>query len=226
MRGEISGIEAPVNKRAPKRQISEKTAVKRAERQIVKRRKLLEAAAKIIGQHGYAGCSVSRIASKARIAHGTFYLYFKSQQELFDMILPTVGLAMLDEISNAIGDATDPIEIERRGFGANVQYTIDHVYMNRVLFEGQLYTPSGYETYFSEITKSYVRSLKKSVNTGQFANASDEELTHIATMLINARTGLLFKITKETRKDLDFVESLVASYIKFVKRGLDVKRSS
>lgn len=214
----------PAEARTPpkRRQLSERAAIRRAERQQSTRRKLLEAAARIIGQHGYAGCSVARITRKARIAHGTFYLYFKSQQELFDTILPTVGLEMLDDIAEAVGDERDPMEIERLGFTANVKYTAEHLFMNRVLYEAQLFSPSGYATYFSEINRRYVRSLRRSVQHGHFADATESELETVAAMVVGARTALLFKINKETVGIPGFQAELIDSYLKFVRKGLDI----
>ena len=205
-----------------KRQLSEKAAIRRAERQHSTRRKLLEAAARIIGQHGYAGCSVARITRKARIAHGTFYLYFQSQQELFDTILPTIGLEMLDDIAQAIGNTRDPMEVERLGFTANVKYTSEHLFMNRVLYEAQLYSPSGYTTYYAEIVRRYVGSLKRTIKSGQFADASDDELAIVATMIVGARTHLTFKITKDTVNVPGFQAELIDTYLKFVRKGLDL----
>jgi AcrR family transcriptional regulator len=44
---------------------------------------LLDAAARVFAQHGYAGASVDRIAERARLSKGTFYWHFKSKEELF-----------------------------------------------------------------------------------------------------------------------------------------------
>jgi AcrR family transcriptional regulator len=196
-------------------------AARRAERLHSTRRKLLDAAARIIGQHGYANCSVARVTRKARIAHGTFYLYFQSQQELFDTLLPTLGLEMLDEIAQAVGNASDPMEVERLGFTANVKYTSAHLYMNRVLYEAQVFSPEGYAAYFSQIYKGYVRSLQRTLKHGQFSGASEAELTLVARMIVSARMGLTFRITRETAGIPGFLDELVETYLKFVCRGLD-----
>jgi AcrR family transcriptional regulator len=44
---------------------------------------LLNAAAHVFAQHGYAGASVDRIAARAHLSKGTFYWHFKSKEDLF-----------------------------------------------------------------------------------------------------------------------------------------------
>jgi AcrR family transcriptional regulator len=48
-----------------------------------KKNRILEAAAQIFAQKGYAGASVADIALKAEIGKGTVYEYFKSKEDLF-----------------------------------------------------------------------------------------------------------------------------------------------
>lgn len=198
------------------------TAGRRAERQIATRRKILDAAARIIGRYGYVGCSVARVTAKARMAHGTFYLYFKSQQQLFDTILPTLGGEMLASIGEAIGHEADPMEVERFGFTANVAYTAAHPYMNRVLYEAQLFAPKAYSTWLDGITESYVRSFKRTLTRGAFIEASDAQLHMVAMMIVNARTALLFRIDSKTAAQPGFVTDMIETYLRFVKNGLGI----
>lgn len=198
------------------------TAAKRAERQVSTRRKILDAAARVIGRYGYAGCSVARVTAKARMAHGTFYLYFKSQQQLFDVILPTLGGEMLDSIARAIGEETDPLAVERLGFTANIAYTAEHPYMNRVLYEAQLFAPKAYRKWLDGITESYVRSFKRTLTNGPFHNATDEQLSMVAKMIVSARTALLFRIDSKTAAQPGFVDDTIEVYLKFVSQGLAI----
>jgi AcrR family transcriptional regulator len=197
-------------------------AKRREERQTATRRKILDAAARVIGRHGYGGCSVARVTTKARMAHGTFYLYFKSQQQLFDTILPTLGAEMLASIAAAVGDATDPIEVERRGFTANIAYTASHPYMNRVLYEAQLFAPKAYHDWLENIAQRYIRSFKRTLKTGPFADASDEQLHMLAIMIVNARTALLFRIDRKTASESHIIKNSIETYLEFVTHGLGI----
>jgi AcrR family transcriptional regulator len=62
------------------------------------RRALLQAAAEVVGEVGYADASISSITQRCGIAQGTFYNYFKSRQDLFDQLLPDVGSGMREPV--------------------------------------------------------------------------------------------------------------------------------
>ncbi|WBX86134.1 TetR/AcrR family transcriptional regulator [Sphingosinicella microcystinivorans] len=152
---------------------------------------LIEAAGKLIGEHGYAGCSIARLTLSVGIAHGAFYLHFSSQQDLFDQILPTLGTEMADEIGNAVRDCKNVVEAERRGFLANFEYLNRHPYMYRVMAEAELFAPQAYMLYQQSAVEKYAKSLKRNMAPELAAGFELEELKVIATALIGARINLL-----------------------------------
>src|SRR5271163_1767822 len=76
-----------------------KPKLTRAERNDEVKRRLFDAAAKIVGRLGYAEASVARITELAEVAQGTFYNHFGNRQELLDQLLPTIGRQMVDFIA-------------------------------------------------------------------------------------------------------------------------------
>src|SRR5271169_1219255 len=92
---------------------SPKPKLSRAERNDEVKRRLFDAAAKVVGRLGYAEASVARITELAEVAQGTFYNHFENRQELLDQLLPTIGLQMIDfiaERTNAARSARQEIE--------------------------------------------------------------------------------------------------------------------
>src|SRR3990172_2023132 len=55
-----------------------KRGTPRAVRSEVTRNALLDAAAAVVGESGYASAAVSRITARAGVAQGTFYNYFSN----------------------------------------------------------------------------------------------------------------------------------------------------
>jgi len=188
----------------------------RGAKQEEKRRRLIDAAAAVIGRHGYAGCSIDRITAKARVAHGAFYLHFRSQQELFDSIVPTLYSEMLRRIAEAISEATDFREVERQGFRANLKFSIDRPHINRVLWEAELYAPYAYRTYMDHVLDRYTASLRRSKANGSLAGFDDHELRFLAIMLIGARTQLTRSIARLDAVSSDDFEAICAIYDKLV----------
>lgn len=184
------------------------------------RTKLIEAAGKTIGKYGYSGCSIARVTTRAKMAHGTFYLHFSSQKDLFDAVLPTLGASMLQVIGQAIHDAADLIDLERRGFQANFDYLTKHPYMYRVLTEAELYAPEAFQHHVDAMVGGYARSLRRSLPAGLADRVDAEELRTIATMLIGARTYLLMRYGVANNAVKPLPPGKLESYLKFVSHGL------
>lgn len=206
----------PVETKPRKRQRSQ-TQIQRNE---ATRLQLLEAAGSVIGKYGYAGCTIARITAKTKIAHGTFYSHFSSQQDLFDNILPVLGGRMLSSIAAAIHDPKDIIDLERRGFQANFEYLTKYPYMYRLLAEAELYAPEAYLQHQNNIINGYTRSLRRSKFAHQLEDYEDDELETIAAMLVGARTYLLVRygVVKHIVKPLP--EGKIESYLKFIAHGI------
>jgi len=193
---------------------------RRLQRNEQTRQKLLDAAARVIGRYGYAGCTIARVTARAKIAHGTFYLHFGSQQELFDSVLPTLGSNMLDEIGHAIRSSTDIVDLERRGFEANFDYLAKHSYMYRVLSEAELYAPHAFHRHLDAMVQSYTRSLRRSREAGQLSRFENDELETVATMLIGARTYMLMRFGVRNGIIRERLDDRLETYLKVVAKGI------
>lgn len=82
----------------------------RAEKSAENRQSLLRAAAEVVGEVGYREASIARITQRAGLAQGTFYLYFESQQDLFDQLLPTIGSELLEDLAERVHGARDILD--------------------------------------------------------------------------------------------------------------------
>ncbi len=152
---------------------------------------LLQAAAEVIGEHGFAGCSISRVTERAGIAHGAFYNHFESQQAMFEQLLPAHGRLMTMAIMKAIRGAQDVVEIERRGFAANLEYLETHPYMFRLHNESMLFANEAFVMAQEDLADGYVRSLIRNLPEDRKSLYTHEELRMFSVMLIGARTHLV-----------------------------------
>ena len=196
-----------------------KKEVKRA----ANKAQIIHAAARIIGRYGYANCSVARIAAKTKIAHGTFYLYFSSQQELFDELLPALSDENLAAIGNAVKDATSVVEMEEKGLRANLAYLKKHPYLWRVATEAQIYAPKAFERHFEELNRRYSRALMRIYNVDP-ASASEEEkhiFQAIAAILEGARDRLFKRYGIKDSKFIGLSEDDIDLYLQFTIGALN-----
>jgi len=204
--------------------VAVKTARRRSPRQERKneatRLCLLESAAHIVGEHGYAGCTIARVTERAGVAHGTFYLHFASQQAMFDELLPVLGAQMLEHIGRAIRSSKDEVDLERKGFKANLDYLVQHPYMYRVLSEAELFAPKAFKQHLDAMAQSYTRSLQRSMSEAHMADYKESELETLATMLIGARTYLLMRYGVDNYTIKGVSKDKLETYLQFISKGI------
>ena len=79
-----------------------------------KYQRILDAAIEVIAQHGYASSRVTDIASRARVADGTIYLYFQSKEELLMEAINSAFAGFLTRARAELQHLHDPRERLRR----------------------------------------------------------------------------------------------------------------
>src|SRR5260370_9469777 len=88
---------------APETKSGKVAKLNRVERNAWTKRKIFDAATKIVGKYGYAEASVARITEEAGVAQGTFYNHFENRQELLNQLLPKIGMDMVHFIPPRTG---------------------------------------------------------------------------------------------------------------------------
>ncbi len=91
-----------------------------------KRQRILEAAIQVFSENGFFNSRVSEIATRAGVADGTIYLYFKSKEQILREALDGAFNSFFEEVQAAIAKLDDPREQLRtiashhlRGLGSN-----------------------------------------------------------------------------------------------------------
>ncbi len=192
----------------------------RQERAETLRLKILSAAAKVVGQYGYADASIGRITEEADIAQGTFYLYFESRQAIFDVLLPHVGADMLVFIGEKVRGARDYLDVEERGFRAFFEYLRLNPGFFRVLSEAEVAAPVAHAAHVKLMNDRHVKSLKRSLDNGEIKNFDASELESLAYVLQSARSYLyLCHIKGKGLRKLP--EKVVETYMKLVRSGVN-----
>ena len=87
-----------------------------------KRRALLDAAYELFLERGTAKTSVEDITSRAKVAKGTFYLYFQDKGAVMQALLGRVSYQLLSEACMAVERQT-----ERQTFPDKMVAVIDHI---------------------------------------------------------------------------------------------------
>jgi AcrR family transcriptional regulator len=195
------------------------TKLNRVERNAWTKRRIFDAATKIVGKYGYAEASVARITEEAGVAQGTFYNHFENRQQLLDQLLPKIGIDMVRFIRERTGTAqTARQEIER--FSAFFDFIREVPEFLRILNEAEFFAPIGYQKHFDNISTAYVRILKRAQLAGTIENYSDEEFEAIVQMLMGARGYLSRRYSYSGGAVTAVPDHVISAYQKLVTRGL------
>jgi AcrR family transcriptional regulator len=197
-----------------------KPKLSRAERNDEVKRRLFDAAAKVVGGLGYAEASVARITELAQVAQGTFYNHFQNRQELLDQLLPTIGLQMIAFIQERTNAAAPGAAKETERFRAFFEFLRVVPEFLRILNEAEVFAPRGYQRHLDNIATAYVRSLKRGRNAGDVDDYTDQELEVIVHILMGAR-GYLCRRYAYTEGSAHAVpEYVISAYEKLLGSGL------
>lgn len=197
-----------------------KKRLSREEKAEETRRALFRAAAKVVGDYGYADASISRITSEANIAQGTFYNYFETRQDLFDQLLPEVGGNMLDHIKEQVETSVSGVERELQRLTAYFDYLHENPEFYRILNEAEIFAPKAHEKHFQMLIAGYMSAFRRSRDRDELQNYSDEELEVIAYILLAARGYLSLGYAVRGGRSRKVPPQVYSAYEKIVSSGL------
>ncbi|WP_210261056.1 TetR/AcrR family transcriptional regulator [Enterovirga aerilata] len=192
----------------------------RSDRVKANRVALMRAAADLIGERGYEETSVGRITERAGLAHGTFYRYFESRQDLFDELLPTVGNELLQQLRARVSGARDVLDLEERGFRGFFDFLVEHPGFYRLLNEAETAAPAAFQEHIDNLARHYVSALERSRARGELPGFEARELEVLAFILMAARFYIYLRFSKVEGGAGPIPDWVVAAYMKFVTFGL------
>lgn len=171
--------------------VSGKKIGRRATKAEATRRFLIDAAFLVVGEYGFADTTIARITSRARVAQGTFYNYFSSQQDLFEQLLPSLGQALIEHLEARIGAAANLAEFQRHCLTGFVDFIRESSVFYRILVEAEVYVPKAHRRYLVDITNWHRKALKQFVAVGAIDGFDERELEVLAYSIVAMHHYLL-----------------------------------
>lgn len=196
------------------------TRTARADRAHEIGRRLIDAAAKVVGAEGYANASVAKITAMAEVAQGTFYNYFASQQDLFDHLLPELGGEMLDYIRSRLKGIDDSFAREEAGFRAFFAFLQQRPEFYRILNEAETFSPKAFRAHMRNMADGYLRALRRSHGKGELPGFDDRELEVIVYALLAARNYIAFRYVAGDGRARTPPAWVSDAYVKLVTGGM------
>jgi AcrR family transcriptional regulator len=185
-----------------------------------RREQVLRHAKRIFARKGYHRTNVADIIGRARIARGTFYLYFQNKKDLFEELLEQV----LTELSARIlrlkvgPDSPNPVEQLR----ANLRRVVTYVLEERELTDILLNHSTGFDSdldnkilnFYDRIAALIQRSLDLGIEM-QLVRKTDTRA--IAYSILGAIKEVIALLSRDGAADAD---QLVETVLDFGLRGV------
>ncbi len=183
------------------------------------RERILDAAEKEIGGRGFAEASISTITGEAKVAQGTFYVYFRTKEDVMRELVLRMGRRLRRHLTLSIVDAPDRLEAERRGLRAFLEFVRANPNLYRVVAEAQFVDPEVYRRYYEDFAKSYGTALRTGARRGEISKG-DAEVRAWALMGLSDMIGMRYALW-DSKLKLDQVSDAA---FELIAKGLEPRR--
>ena len=185
-------------------------------------REILECAKQVFAERGFHKASINDIIQRANIARGTFYLYFRGKQEVFDSILDEALEELRARITRIDVDTpdADPPQVQlRQSLIRVMEYVLGDRPLTLILLNHKQ-TPdvdvaARVDAFFSDITDMIVSSLTYGISA-KLVRPCDTSL--VAAALLGAVRGMVEYCVAQPEPPS--VDQIVDELILFVLRGV------
>lgn len=174
--------------------------------------RIIKAAEKELGKRGYYNTTINDIATAAKVAPGTIYIYFEDKYTLYSSLLNTYGHEIRKGIAEAVAGLTDRLEIERAGLLSFLKQVKKRPYMYNIIWESLYINKDLFMDYYETFASRYAAQLDRA---GNMNNHMDSTVMAYMLMGISNFIGLKY-VFFEKNADLEQVADEV---MKFLRSG-------
>lgn len=179
------------------------------------RRKLLAAAEIEIGEKGFHAASVSSITLRADVGQGTFYLYFRSKEEIFITLVRDIGNSLRENLMHSAGTNIVTDDGDQFCLHAFFQFAQQHPGLYRIVQEAQFVDEPTYRDYYERLAQCYAENLNAAQQRGEL-RAGDAEARAWAIMGIAHFVGMRWCLWQHVVPN----QALVDEVIGLITRGI------
>ncbi|MFN0023108.1 MAG: TetR/AcrR family transcriptional regulator [Parvularculaceae bacterium] len=155
---------------------------------------MLDAAAEEFGARGYHETAISNITQRAGVGLGTFYVYFKSKEEVFRALVADMGARTRHALAEGTREAPNRLEAERLGIQAYLDFVRSHKALYRIVMEAQFVAPEAYRDYYRTFSAAYRQQLAHAASRGEISEGQDDEVRVWALMGASTFLGLRYGV--------------------------------
>lgn len=192
----------------------------RAEKSELTRQRLFEAAIRLVGEDGHAGATIRRITARARIAQGTFYNYFASQQDIVEQILPYLGERLLAYLDERLDASVDFVARQDSFMVAFDDFVRETPAFYRVVSEAEVFTPKAFRVYMANTLQWLTRRLASAPGLAGEASIDGQRLELVALMLLASANHINMRFGQWMGEDARIPSWAIETFGRFVQAGI------
>lgn len=179
--------------------------------------RLCDAAEQLFYKQGYYATSINDITSKAKVAPGTFYIYFTDKINIYKHLLVNYSHEIRMHIAVRIKEAnvTNRKDAERIGLRAFLEYIHENKSMYNIIWESLYIDKRLFIEYYTDFAKNYAFHIEEAIGKGQMKDYDPEVVAYVL-MGISNFIGLNWIMFSE-RTDVDHA---VDEVMKILEKGL------
>ncbi len=179
----------------PKTKIGEKTVLR-----------IIRTGRRLFAKNGYQATSINDIIAKAKVAAGTYYIYFDNKLSLYLYLLHEYRLGIRKASADAIRGLATRREIEREGLKAFITYVRKDPLAYRVIWESLFIDSKIFQEYYQSFAEAYMFHLREYVDKEELRDDLDLETLAYVLMGIANFVGLQILFREEVSEaDIDKV---------------------
>ena len=142
------------------------------------KKKLLDTAEEIFGTKGYFQASIVDITQQADVAQGTFYKYFTSKYEIFEVLVKQLSSDFRKEIRLKVDLAKSEREAQILGFKAFFEWVKNHRHLYSIVQQAILVNEDLYRWYYERLAEGYIKGLQRAMEHGEFKDLNPETVAY------------------------------------------------
>jgi len=179
------------------------------------RQRILDAAEEVFGEKGYDRASIVEITQKAKVAQGTFYIYFPDKKAAFIELVKELNRLVRRECASATAGITDRVEAEQVGFNAFFNFVLKRHRLFRIILQAEFVDEDIHRWYYRSFADGYIRGLKKAMEAGQIRSLDPDCLAYCL-MGASQFLGMRWCLWEHRLPPKEALDSVVS----FVKQGI------
>ena len=180
-----------------------------------RKQQLLDAAARLFAERGYADTRVIDIVRAAGVAKGLFYWYFENKEALFRELAETIRLELRRHQAHAMDPDAPALVRLRQGAEASVSFMAEHAhFFSLIEVEGRNFTDV-----LRQGTEQHVADTAALVREGQRAGTVREEDPRLLALGVVGAVGHFSHFHRTARIDVP-IDELAAFVGRFVVRSV------